>query len=273
MGNLTLSIITVNFNNDAGLIKTLESIKEQTFTLYEHIIIDGGSTDGSLDTIRNYARTTTHLSYWVSEPDKGIYDGMNKGIQKAKGEYLYFLNSGDCLMNDILVRIPFDGTQYLYGDANLVYERQRIRVHTYPEIPDFIYLSDNSLQHQSCFIHHSLFIDNLYDIRYRIISDWAHTFQSLIMNRCSYRHLPYIISVCDACGISSNLEELRRERERWFVENLPPILSNAFRDCTALDRARFREVVRILSHTDKFKKRAKKLILFLYKISHFFGKE
>ena len=98
-----LSIITINRNDAQGLEKTLESIwKKQSFKDFEHIIIDGASTDNSINIIKKYA---SHLSYWVSEPDKGIYNAMNKGIIKAKGNYLLFLNSGDWLENDILARV------------------------------------------------------------------------------------------------------------------------------------------------------------------------
>lgn len=104
-----LSIITVNYNNNPGLLLTLDSIKKQQFTNYEHIIIDAASTDGSLDTILEYAKGNPHLTYWVSEPDKGIYDGMNKGIDHASGEYLLFMNSGDFLDGDVLYKIPLGG--------------------------------------------------------------------------------------------------------------------------------------------------------------------
>ena len=104
LNNMTqLSIITINKNDAKGLEKTLESIwKKQSFKDFEHIIIDGASTDNSINIIKKYA---SHLSYWVSEPDKGIYNAMNKGIIKAKGNYLLFLNSGDWLENDILARV------------------------------------------------------------------------------------------------------------------------------------------------------------------------
>ena len=92
MNGPILSIITVNFNNNLGLLKTLESVSSQSFSSYEHIIIDAGSTDGSRETIIQYEKENPHLSFWSSEPDKGIYDGMNKGIDHAKGQYLYFLN-------------------------------------------------------------------------------------------------------------------------------------------------------------------------------------
>ena len=141
MNGPILSIITVNFNNNLGLLKTLESVSSQSFSSYEHIIIDAGSTDGSRETIIQYEKENPHLSFWSSEPDKGIYDGMNKGIDHAKGQYLYFLNSGDCLSQDILAKIPFDGTEYLYGDTILFYKR-KTKKRVYPDTLDLIYLSD-----------------------------------------------------------------------------------------------------------------------------------
>lgn len=87
------TIITINYNNKVGLQKTIKSVFDQSFGDYEYIIIDGGSTDGSEEVIEQCA---TRLSYWVSESDKGIYHAMNKGIAQAHGEYLVFMNSGDC---------------------------------------------------------------------------------------------------------------------------------------------------------------------------------
>lgn len=87
-----LSIITINLNNREGLQKTMASVLCQTFTDYEYIIIDGGSTDGSVDLIKKFA---DKITYWVSEPDKGIYDAMNKGLDAASGEWINFMNAGD----------------------------------------------------------------------------------------------------------------------------------------------------------------------------------
>ena len=100
---MKLSIITVNLNNKTGLEKTVKSVCSQTFEEFEFIIIDGGSTDGSLDIIKRYE---DNISCWVSEQDKGVYNAMNKGIKMAKGEYLQFLNSGDSLINsDVLNKV------------------------------------------------------------------------------------------------------------------------------------------------------------------------
>ena len=94
---MKLSIITINLNNREGLQKTIESVISQTFRDFEWIVIDGGSTDGSAELIKQYA---AHFAYWVSESDKGIYNAMNKGIRQAKGEWLQFLNSGDQLYEE-----------------------------------------------------------------------------------------------------------------------------------------------------------------------------
>ena len=93
---MKLSIITINYNNREGLKRTIESVVNQTFTDFEWILIDGGSTDGSKELIEQYSN---RFSYWVSEPDNGIYNAMNKGLRAAKGDYLQFLNSGDRLYN------------------------------------------------------------------------------------------------------------------------------------------------------------------------------
>ena len=104
---MKLSIITVNYNNRDGLQKTIDSVICQTFKDYEWIIIDGGSTDGSRELIEQYQ---DHFAYWCSEPDKGVYNAMNKGIAKAKGEYVNFMNSGDCFADaNVLERLFADG--------------------------------------------------------------------------------------------------------------------------------------------------------------------
>ena len=92
-----LTIITINYNNLEGLKRTVESVINQTWQEFEYIIIDGGSSDGSAEYIESQSG---NIDYWVSEPDKGIYNAMNKGIVIATGEYLLFLNSGDHLLNN-----------------------------------------------------------------------------------------------------------------------------------------------------------------------------
>lgn len=249
----TISIITVNFNNNEGLKKTLRSIEVQSYTSYEHIIIDADSNDGSQETIKKYSEKNTHLTYWVSEKDKGIYDGMNKGIRQAKGEYLYFLNSGDCLQGNILKDIPFDGTKYIYGDMVLVNDHEQ-RKEAGPDYPDLVFFFYNALAHQACFIHHSLFINKLYDTQYKIIADWGHSFQSIIMERCSYKHIPLTIAECDATGISSNYIDVQTERLKWLQENLSPQLYSTYIDILEYKKSDFKTIIPTMNHTKKFQK-------------------
>lgn len=267
-----LSIITVNLNNNTGLKKTIESIKQQSYADYEHLIIDGGSTDESKTTIEKYEKENSRLTYWVSEPDKGIYDGMNKGIKQAKGEYLYFLNSGDCLQSDILGQIPFNGTtQYIYGDMLLIEEKgeqERIA----PDYPTMHFFFYDSLSHQSCFIHHSLFTYKLYDTRYKIISDWAHSLQAIIMENCSYQHLPFIISRCDGNGISSSYIHVQSERLKWLKENLSEPLYNIILDSIEYNASYFKPLIPRMNLSNHFQKRAFKFVKIWLKIHSFFSR-
>lgn len=116
---INLSIITINFNNKNGLLKTAQSIAEQSYREFEWIVIDGGSTDGSLDIIKQYQN---QITYWCSEKDKGVYDAMNKGIKHSKGIWLNFMNSGDTFVNSKTLENVFSETipstaKFLYSDT------------------------------------------------------------------------------------------------------------------------------------------------------------
>ncbi len=113
-----LSIITINYNNRSGLQKSMQSVFAQSFTDYEYIIIDGGSTDGSKELIEE---NSGRLAYWVSESDNGIYHAMNKGILKAKGELLIFLNSGDFYVSPNL--FSYSLRKFNYNKADLFFWR------------------------------------------------------------------------------------------------------------------------------------------------------
>lgn len=114
---MKLTIITVNYNDAHGLKRTLQSVKEQTSRDLEYLVIDGGSQDGSKDLLDEYNEIIT---YSVSEKDTGVFNAMNKGIQKANGEYCLFLNAGDYLVSeDVIEKIlpMLDGTDFISGDT------------------------------------------------------------------------------------------------------------------------------------------------------------
>ena len=264
-----LSIITVNYNNKSGLIRTLNSIKNQESVLFEHIIIDANSTDGSKDAILLYEKEITFPLYWVSEPDNGIYDGMNKGIKQAHGEYLFFLNSGDTLIsNTILQEIALDGNKYIYGNIKYILSEKDYRYITPSETLDIVYLLKTALPHQACFIHHSLFQKQLYNTEYKIISDWIHTMESFIFNDCSYKYIDIVIAEVDGNGISTNQEKLMEERIKWIKSKFPKAIFDALSELYEYRISELAPFIQPISQTKKFKKRIRKLISFLLKINN-----
>lgn len=268
-----LSIITVNYNNNAGLKKTIECLKKQSFSNYEHIIIDAGSTDGSKETILDYAKDPEgHLVHWVSEPDKGIYDGMNKGIDSASGDYLYFLNSGDILTDDVLAKVPFDGTQYIYGYIKIVFSPTDSMIWNYPDTFDTFFLANPKgwLSQQACFIHRSLFTKHKYNTDYKIISDWIHAVRCILFEGCSYKYIPLLIAEYDGNGVSANQERVWEERRRWIRENVPAAFFKAFVELDRYQQSGMTDMIEKLSKTTKLKTRVKKLVSLLYRLDKFF---
>lgn len=278
-----LSIITVNLNNNNGLIETLESIKKQSFDSYEHIIIDGGSIDGSLSTIQEYSKQSTKLSYWISEKDEGIYHAMNKGIDVAKGEYYIFLNSGDKFHSDILNKITFDGTKYIYGDAKIIFsENHSIYINSpYPIDPIFLLIEPTTICHQACFIHHTLFNNQRYSTKYILASDWIHIVENIVLNSCTYKHIPICISDYDGNGISSiNGAQGLEERQQWINKNFPHLLYNSLVELSQ-NRSKMRiiqesgleNIILQICSTRKLKKRVKKILVFFYKANKLFSRK
>ena len=215
-----LSIITVNLNNAEGLRKTIESVVNQTFNDYEYIIIDGGSTVGSVDIIKQYA---DKITYWVSEPDKGIYNAMNKGIKVAKGEYCYFLNSGDYLKNNFILNTIFSkkiNKDYIYGNIEL--NNYTLK---YPKDLTFYFFFTNTICHQAIFIKSNLFKKfGFYDEKLTIVADWEFYLRTFILANSTYIYLDETISVYDTNGMSSKpelSEKLNSQRKKTLLKYFP----------------------------------------------------
>jgi glycosyltransferase involved in cell wall biosynthesis len=213
---MKISIITINYNNCDGLRKTIESVINQTWQDFEYIIIDGGSTDGSAEVIKEYAG---HIDYWCSEPDKGIYDAMNKGIRKASGEYCLFMNSADVIyqpttLENVLNKL--DGTDIISG--KLLFEQGNIMVPPKEITAKFFFIC--TLPHQATFIRRELFDNHLYDTDYRIVSDWKFWIEVLVFDNCSYATIDTIIALFDCSGISSTNEPLRIHEQQDVLSKL-----------------------------------------------------
>lgn len=215
---MKLSIITVNLNNRDGLQKTIDSVVSQTFKDFEWIVIDGGSNDGSRELIERFA---DHITYWVSEPDKGIYNAMNKGIRVAQGEYLLFLNSGDWLYNGTVLE-RFANGNYLedivYGNIIKVFgngkEQNSKTDPLYCNTADKLTLRSlafGTIPHQASFIKKDLFAKyGLYDESYKIVSDNVFYIKTILEGDASYRYIDMDVSFFDAEGIGNGCEE-----EHW----------------------------------------------------------
>lgn len=208
------SIITINYNNKEGLKKTIESIVNQSFKDFEYILIDGASTDGSIDIIKEYA---SQIDYWVSEPDKGIYNAMNKGILQARGEYLNFMNSGDCFHNnDVLDEI----VPLLQGDI-VTGEESCLRRIVRQDITMFDFVK-GTISHQASFIKKELFINHLYDENYTIVSDWKFFIEAIICRNCSFKKVEVVVCDFDSTGMGSVHPELNKKERQEVLGNLFP---------------------------------------------------
>jgi len=171
-----LSIITINYNNCAGLQKTMESVFTQTFKDYEYIVIDGGSTDGSKEYLLQHKE---RLSYFISEKDNGIYDAMNKGVKEASGDFIMFLNSADYLVQESVLGkaqkyIENKKAEIYYGNIEIKNEQETIERVTYPAELTLDFLENSTINHQASFIRSSLFKElGSYDTTYNQAADYA----------------------------------------------------------------------------------------------------
>ncbi len=235
---MKLTIVTINYNNAEGLRKTLNSVAVQTYRDFEHIIIDGGSTDGSVDVIKEYDNTikqsvtidkSTIQVKWISEKDNGIYDAMNKGIKLATGDYCQFLNSGDYLashdVTERMVDALSNGIDVLYGNMKKV-------------MPDGKFVRDvcgatndvtlnmfyrGCLNHSPAYIKRSLFDEyGLYDETLKICSDWKFYMQSIVLGKAEVKYVNIDVTIFDMTGISETRKDiLNDERNRLLHEMVP----------------------------------------------------
>ena len=229
---MKISVITINYNNCDGLRKTIESVVNQTYKSVEYIIIDGGSTDGSLEAIKEYA---DKIGYWVSEADNGCYHAMNKGIKVATGEYVIFMNSGDYFYSNEIIAdfVATNPTEdVLCGDMFLSLGC----VNVVPEKLTFRYLFEGNLPHQACFIKTAVQKQYPYNENLKIVSDWEFFLKTLILNNGSYRKINKIISFFDFNGISSSNQELHLKERNFIIQNLfPDRILEDYRLNTTLD--------------------------------------
>lgn len=225
---LKLTIITINYNNANGLKKTIGSVAAQTSSDFEYLVIDGGSTDESVDVICEFE---DHIDQWVSEQDRGIYHAMNKGIALAKGDYCQFLNSGDKLVGpdvtkQMLIEIQrTNGCSILIGNMLKELPSGKIYRDKYIENrqPTFYDFYCGTLNHSPAYIEKSLFNKfGNYDESLQIVSDWKWYLIAVGLNNERVHFIDIDVTLFDMSGISNTrLGLLNSEKKNVLLQHIP----------------------------------------------------
>lgn len=221
--NLKITVVTVCFNAAESIEDTILSVVDQLYDNVEYIVIDGSSTDGTVDIIKKYAEGGSEASKhrhritkWISEPDEGIYDAMNKGIALSTGDYINFMNAGDTFADvDILSRTP----QYMqpniavfYGSTYLKKNNKIIRLSS----PKPFFNKKKGIMtagfcHQSTFVSSKFIKKFEFDKKYKIAADF-NLLKKIYEKNGTFFELPFPVAIYDVTGISSvNQKQLLQE--------------------------------------------------------------
>lgn len=230
---MNVAVVTINHNNCEGLQKTIDSVISQINSSIEYIVIDGGSKDGSVDIIKN---VEGKLTYWMSEPDRGIYHAMNKGFEHVTSDYVLFLNSGDTLHNDQVMEKFVDSQPeevILYGDVIYDFNGKHEK-RTFPDHLKLSFLGSEALCHQTVFFKSSEIRKYpLFNEKLKIVSDWEHYLRLLFIHKCSQRHLQFPVTIYDTIGISNrgdNLELRKKERQDVLINLFDSVIVELIHD-------------------------------------------
>ena len=209
-----VTVVTVVRNGESFLEWTILSVLGQTYDEVEFIVIDGGSTDGTLDVVRRY---DPKIDYWISEPDKGIYDAMNKGIDRAGGEWVLFLNAGDVfcdseVLKSVVQDIPPDA-EVVYGGHQEDYESGYRSIRTAGPISDL--WKGMIFSHQAMLVKTSLIKRYKFNVASRIAADYEFIY-SLYQQRRRFHRSQIVISRVLADGFSAS-RNLRLTLDQWRI--------------------------------------------------------
>lgn len=217
-----LSVITVCYNSAGVLPSTMDSLLEQTWTEFEYLVIDGASTDGTCRLLEDACSPFLQKNIpfrFTSEPDKGIYDAMNKGSRMAQGRWLLFLNAGDLLAApDVLERIfsvPSRG-QIIYGDTFCIYQGN---LKLYPALPLNHLRWEMAFCHQSVFVDRQLLANQPYDITYRVCAD-HHFFLSMYLQGVPFDYRPVPVSIYEIAGYSDQNKWISHQEKKRMQKEL-----------------------------------------------------
>lgn len=214
-----VTIITVVYNGEKYLEQTIKSVINQTYKNIEYIIIDGGSTDGTLDIIKKYEK---HISYWISEPDKGLYDAMNKGIKKSQGELIGMINSDDWYEKDAVETVV---KYYLKNPKKKIFHADRYDVFKdgsrkirkfNPSEFKFKYYG-MTYNHPSMFVTRDEYQRHLYNTELKIVSDYQFVLESFLRDKNIFYYIPKPIVNYRLTGLSTRVKFLDGIKEGYIA--------------------------------------------------------
>lgn len=212
---LKITVITVVYNAAEDLEKTILSVVDQDYNNIEYVVIDGFSTDSTLDIIKKYSDS---IDNYISERDSGIYDAMNKGINLSTGEYLIFMNAGDVFYDNHVVSsvaISISEMAIYYGKAMFV---SRSNQWIYKRKATRLSLTRKNICHQTAFYPRQLFVHNgAYDTNYSILADWA-------FNIKAYNYIPFIYLDIIICKFDTNGLSFSSKKDECFLNDLPILI-------------------------------------------------
>jgi glycosyltransferase involved in cell wall biosynthesis len=215
-GKPFITIIIATYNVADFIEKAIQSIFEQRYANTELIIIDGGSSDGTIDVIKQYE---DRISSWLSEPDLGIYDAMNKGVKLAKGDWIYFLGADDTLVNcidKVADYLKKENTIY-YGDVYLPHKNK-----TYAGNFKWHTLVSKNINHQSIFYPRKVFLHYLFDLKYKVLADYDLNIRCWGDGRFKFKYIPVLVAIHYDGGVSN------QKSDEVFLADKPALISKYF---------------------------------------------
>lgn len=228
MGNrkLKISVVTVCYNAVDSIEKTIKSVVNQTYDNIEYVIIDGLSKDGTIGVINEYREK---IAYFVSEPDKGIYDAMNKGIKAATGDWIIFMNAGDTFktsdilreLGRILLNIQSD-IRIIRGNIIRKYSNLSVKsTGVTSQSPGLMDMINNTFHHQACLIQRSLFDDyGYYSTDYKLCSDWIFFYNCVVLHHVKTMYVDLDVALFEMDGATSVNTKQNEIEQSKFLTNL-----------------------------------------------------
>lgn len=206
---MLISVITINYNDHVGLERTINSVLSQSYSEIEYIVVDGNSNDGSREIIE---KNSWRITKWISEPDTGIYNAMNKGIRIATGEYCIMMNAGDVFYSSNVLekasRALATGADIYNGNAIYVNENKQIEWYRkgHKDIST-LHFFRSSICHQATFIKTILLKKYFYDESLKMVSDWKFWIQTICKDHVSYKTIDIDICCFDTGGLTNKQHE------------------------------------------------------------------